>query len=137
MALIEFHIPEVTEAVKRRLEDGLEIIGAQGVSWASDQLRSNGSVVTSNLVNSLAWSTDKFQSAVNGSPTDGEPLETAGGLTVRIGSTVVYAARVEFGFVGKDKRGRTYNQGPKSYLRASLTTNKGKILGFFKSVLNG
>ena len=40
-----------------------------------------------------------------------------------VGTDVVYAARVEFGFEGTDKAGRTYHQPPQPYLRPALDEN--------------
>lgn len=36
------------------------------------------------------------------------------------GKIIPYAARLEFGFVGTDSKGRTYNQGPRPYMRRAL-----------------
>jgi hypothetical protein len=58
-------------------------------------------------------------------------------LSVHIGSTVVYAARVEFGFVGKDSLGRTFNQPAKSYLRAGILAARGKIMQIFERAVSG
>jgi hypothetical protein len=45
-----------------------------------------------------------------------------------IGSALVYARRLELGFVGVDTAGRTINQGPRPYLRPSVIENKKLIL---------
>lgn len=37
------------------------------------------------------------------------------------GKIIPYAARLEFGFVGTDKKGRTINQGPRPYMRRALS----------------
>lgn len=105
MAIIEFNIPRVSAAIDKRLEDALDTIGALGVSWASDNLRANGSIVSSNLINSLAWSTARTASQTRGTvtkragkPSSGVPLQLAEDkLAVRIGTNVVYAAIQEFG----------------------------------------
>jgi len=36
---------------------------------------------------------------------------------VAVGTNLVYARRIEYGFSGTDSLGRTYNQPPRSYLR--------------------
>lgn len=133
MALIQFNIPETTARIEARLADALVVIGAQGVSWAADQMRANKSVVTGNLINSLAYSTDTGAS----SPKTGGVLTLAPKLSTHIGSIVVYAARVEFGFVGKDSLGRYYNQAPKSYLRAGIAANREKIMMIFRRAVSG
>jgi phage gpG-like protein len=43
--------------------------------------------------------------------------------SVRVGTSLVYAARLEFGFVGADSRGRVFNQGARPYMRDSLNNN--------------
>lgn len=44
-----------------------------------------------------------------------------------VGTDVVYAARVEFGFEGADSLGRVYHQAPKPYLRPALDENEDAI----------
>lgn len=126
-----------TVAYKRKLaqrtNDALVVVGNAVVGWASNQLRANGSVVTSNLVNSLTYSTTHVQGAIGGK-TKGRPLSKPETGIVKVGSTVVYAARVEMGFVGKDSLGRYYNQPPKSYLRAAVMKNKERILHIFRQI---
>lgn len=137
MALIQFNIPMVTLNVERRLADAFVVLGAQGVSWASDRLRANGSVKTGNLLHSLTYSTDRVQGPTQGQTT-GSSIELSDTrLSVHVGSNVVYAARVEFGFTGKDSLGRYYNQPAKSYLRAALLANKEKILQVLRTAVNG
>lgn len=132
MARTVFDVPRTMARMDGLIEDRLKVVGALGVGWASDRLRANGSVVTSNLVNSVTYSTSKTQAGVRGKTT-GRPLAAARPLTVRIGSNVVYAARVEFGFVGADSLGRVYNQPPKSYLRAGVLSHQEEI----KKVMGG
>jgi HK97 gp10 family phage protein len=61
----------------------------------------------------------------------GEGYSDIGGETVlpeyvrvEVGTNLVYAARVEYGFSGKDKLGRTYNQPPNPYLRSAFDQEK-------------
>lgn len=42
---------------------------------------------------------------------------------VVVGSDTPYAARLEFGFEGADRRGRIYHQGPRPYLRPAIMEN--------------
>ena len=42
---------------------------------------------------------------------------------VRVGTSLVYAARLEFGFVGSDSKGRVINQAARPYMRDSLNNN--------------
>ena len=43
--------------------------------------------------------------------------------SVRVGTNLVYAARLEFGFVGADSKGRVINQAARPYMRDSLNNN--------------
>ena len=54
------------------------------------------------------------------------------GDEARVGTNVVYAARLEFGFRDTDSLGRRYNQAPRPYLRPAFDKSKKeveKILG--------
>ena len=42
---------------------------------------------------------------------------------VRVGSALSYAARLEFGFIGTDRKGRRINQGARPYMRDTLAKN--------------
>jgi hypothetical protein len=42
---------------------------------------------------------------------------------VRVGSALPYAARLEFGFIGTDRKGRRINQGARPYMRDTLAKN--------------
>ena len=42
---------------------------------------------------------------------------------VRVGSALPYAARLEFGFRGTDRKGRRINQGARPYMRDTLAKN--------------
>ena len=110
----------------QRVQDNLNVIGAWGVTVANNALRSNGSVVTSNLINSINYATQTSQGSLQGA-TDGKQISQPNDLSVRIGSTVVYARRLELGFTGQDSLGRTYNQPAKPYLRV-INKNKDKIV---------
>ena len=56
-------------------------------------------------------------------------------LTGVVGSNVVYARRMELGFVGTDSLGRKYNQGPRPYLRPALHKNEKVILKLLKEAV--
>lgn len=43
-------------------------------------------------------------------------VEETGDLRAEVGTDLPYAARLEFGFVGADSRGRVYSQAPRPYL---------------------
>lgn len=46
-------------------------------------------------------------------------------VEVKIGTNVRYARRLEFGFAGADRLGRTYNQPARPYLRPAIESEKG------------
>ena len=135
MSYINWNAGPVTQRVKDRLNDTMTLLGAQGVSWCAQRLRANGyseatKHPTGNLVNSISYSTHTGQGG--GTPGIAQPEED---LRARIGSVVVYAARVEFGFVGTDSLGRHYNQPPKSYLRAGLDMHRTEIYNLIRNAL--
>lgn len=133
----EWHIGEFTSEVENKLADVLFLVGQQAVSWTSDNLRANGSVVTSNLVNSITCATSEQQSQPKGAVAPGvSPITNPNKLSVRIGTNVVYAARVELGFRGKDSLGRNYNQSPKPYLVPAIEEHKQEILNFIQKHIN-
>lgn len=50
---------------------------------------------------------------------------------VVVGSRVPYAARIEFGFAGRDRLGRLYNQPAKPYLRPAIEQTRGEMTRIF------
>lgn len=125
---------DVRKKVQARAELALEVVGGLAVTAVTDQIRKNGSVVTSNLVNSIVFSTSK-QSFAPTKTTTGLALYKADRLTIKVGSTVVYAPRVEFGFNDTDSLGRVYHQPPKSYLRVAMKKNKKKLRKIFQEAI--
>jgi phage gpG-like protein len=95
-----WHIDEfVKDFTENQLEDSLEVIGAQCVKWASENLKKgyskNSNIRSGNLNNSLCFSTSKIQSPVKSG--SGQELDKPEKGTVRIGSNVIYARIHEFG----------------------------------------
>lgn len=45
-------------------------------------------------------------------------------VELKVGTNLVYAARVHYGFTGKDKLGRIYNQPENPYLESAFETEK-------------
>jgi phage gpG-like protein len=145
---VNFQIPKVMGNLSKRIEEAMVLVGNQCVTWAADQWRTNGysprtreKEKTGNLVNSLTYSTHQEQGPV-GKMTDpgigGTNLAKAPTEhSVRIGTNVVYAARVEFGFTGTDSLGRNYNQPPKSYLRAGIIPRKNQIMRIIDRAIRG
>lgn len=52
--------------------------------------------------------------------------EQLGALEAAVGTDVVYARRVEYGFNGPDALGRVYHQPPRPYMRPAFDENKDK-----------
>ena len=50
-----------------------------------------------------------------------------GHLSVTVGTDLPYAARMEYGFVGRDSLGRRYNQPARPYLRPALRENAEEV----------
>jgi len=54
----------------------------------------------------------------------GGQIVTPDRVKVETGTNLIYAPRVEYGFSGKDKLGRVYNQPPNPYLRSAFDQEK-------------
>jgi HK97 gp10 family phage protein len=46
---------------------------------------------------------------------------------IQVGSAMIYARRLEYGFMDKDKRGRQFHQKPRPFLRPALDENEAKV----------
>ena len=62
-----------------------------------------------------------------------ERVAAYGGWTVHDG--VEYGARLEFGFIGQDKLGRTYNQAGRPMLRKAIERNKNRYIKGLKTAI--
>lgn len=118
---------EVMEKFNARVEKALEVVGSQGVTLVAKKIRANDSVVSSNLVNSISYATNEKSEGKS----EITPPEKG---AVRIGTRVRYAARVNFGFVGTDSLGRTYNQPAKPFMIA-LTERKDLLNKIFAKAM--
>lgn len=47
---------------------------------------------------------------------------------VMVGTSVPYGRRIEFGFIGKDSRGRNYHQAARPFLRPAYDEKKGEAM---------
>jgi len=128
-----WNIDGAVNRINNKVEKALTVIGAQAVTNVAQRIRQNGSIVSSNLINSITYATNKEQPAPSSGK--GQALKAAELQGVKIGTTVVYAPRVEFGFVGTDSLGRKYNQPAKSFLRSALIDNKIKLTNLFKLMM--
>lgn len=132
--IAKFDLNKVIAKNELKATKALSVIGAAAVSHVTDQIRKNKSIVTSNLVNSITYSTREEQPQMSGD-TDGKNLYKPIENSVKIGTTVVYAPRVEFGFTDKDSLGRQYNQPAKSFLRTALINNEKKLAKLFSLMM--
>jgi hypothetical protein len=88
----------------------------------------NMPVVTGNLRRSLLASTSPLQGATQGgsefADNDGQINAVIANATigevVYLGFQAAYARRLEYGFVGQDSLGRTYNQAPAAFVRSAV-----------------
>jgi HK97 gp10 family phage protein len=105
------------EELKRKLEKLGASVAKEKVLTAvqagalliENQAKSNAPVVTGTLRRSIHHETADTNS------------DTA---AVDIGTDLVYARRIEFGFSGRDSLGRLYNQAPNPYLRSAAESKK-------------
>lgn len=123
----EWNIEELTEELKGKAKAALPIIGNN----VQAQAAANTPVITGNLKGSICWATKDETGG------DSEAIDKPDDdYTVRIGSVVEYAARVELGFVGTDSLGRSYSQAPKPYLQPALESNKEQIIQIIQDAIN-
>lgn len=59
--------------------------------------------------------------------TTSEPFELEDEIVVEVGTNVIYARRLEFGFTGTDAAGRNVKQAARPYLRPTLQEEKGAL----------
>jgi hypothetical protein len=107
-------------AVDELYKDVIKPKGSQNRDAIGPALDEGGNLPhdTGNLGRSLAVSTEVFPEVDQGNATylDSSAQDAftisglEGGDTVYLGFQAVYAARQNYGFVGQDKLGRTYNQ---------------------------
>ena len=122
----------IVEKIRAKTLDALEVVGAAVEGWARDNVK----VITGNLRGSITHATTRKQSRVKepASQEDAVP-KPSDKFTVRVGSGVAYAARIEFGFQGTDSLGRSYNQAAQAYLRPAVKDNETRITQLFKEKL--
>lgn len=97
-------------------------LAALGEAVAGDVLaaavRSGGLLVENDAKQMAPYRTGTLRRSIHVEVESG-----AGQATAEIGTDVPYAARVEFGFEGKDSLGREYHQPARPYLRPALDQN--------------
>jgi HK97 gp10 family phage protein len=94
------------------------------------------SVKTGNLRGSINYALSNSASPVASPAKQGDGLSPHGQKDeVWIGTNVKYARRIEYGFVGKDKLGRNYNQAAQPYLRPAVEQQKDRIARIIADIL--
>ena len=127
-----FHIPEVVAKYKQRTEDALNVLGTHIVGMVEPPVR------TGNLKSSITYATNAQQPEPKKIIKTGGALSAPGTpLTLKVGTNVEYAARVEFGFVGKDSAGRTFSQTGTPYLRPILAYKEDFKKFLIEKIKNG
>lgn len=120
---------QIRDFIINQAEDTLEIMGAFIEGEAIDRCIAK----TGNLKGSITHAThseiSKVRSPAKQEDAVSKPTER---LTVYVGTAVVYAGRIEFGFAGTDSLGRNYNQSAQPYLRPAVLENETKIKKLIK-----
>jgi hypothetical protein len=83
-------------------------------------LTSGAELILNDAVERCPWITHTLQRSLHIQP--GESSRDS--AEVELGTDVVYAPRIEFGFVGTDSRGRMYHQPARPYLRPAFDNKK-------------
>ena len=118
---------QVDEAVKKALLKAGYLVHSKAVSNISGHTGIRA-VDTGRLMGSLSVAWISGKSSVNSPATASDAVEKPNEKnTVFVGTNVVYAARIEFGYTGPDSLGRTFNQRPKPYLRPAFNSSKEAI----------
>lgn len=65
----------------------------------------------------------------------GGAVERRDFASVDVGTDVPYAARIEYGFAGRDSLGRFYHQAAQPYLRPAVDENADKVFAEIRDVL--
>lgn len=130
----------MSEAVEFRIE-GLDVL-IKRLSQLEAELRGPilGAALTAgalHIVNEAKDRVPKITRNLERSIHAGEPERMGDGWGVRIGTNVVYARRIEYGFVGRDRRGRVYNQAAKPYLRPAFDAKKEAAINAVRASLHG
>lgn len=107
------------------IEGGAELarkLAALGEAVAGEVLaaavRSGGNLVMNDAKRMAPYRTGTLRRSIHVEVEAGQ-----GKAEATVGTDVPYAARLEFGFDGKDKLGREYHQPPRPYLRPALDEN--------------
>lgn len=110
-----------TNKVKKRIEFNLRTVGRFLVS----ELRSQVSIPFP--PKSEVGSSPHRRSGALRNSFEFDVKRSLFSVTLRVFTNIIYALRLEFGFVGTDRLGRNINQGPRPYWRVVMAQNRQKI----------
>ena len=112
------------KAVRRRMDAVRRALGGKGLL---PPLRAAALVAQNDAKRRAPYLTGTLRRSIH--------MEDSGTNAVAVGTDVPYARRIEYGFAGTDKRGRTYHQAAQPYLRPALDENKREIRQEFANAL--
>lgn len=101
-------IARADQAIDRAVTDALQIAGME----AANAARQRAPYKTGTLRRSIQ-------------------VREIGPRDVAVGSLLPYAARIEYGFAGRDRLGRVYNQAAKPYLRPAMEETRQTMARIF------
>jgi hypothetical protein len=107
----------------------LEAAGIAGALKIVNAAKRNAPVVTGTLRRSIHVGGHAALTGGLGNAKDlGKGEMSAQRVNIRIGTDLEYAARIEYGFSGRDSLGRNYDQPPKPYLRPAFDEHKDEAI---------
>ena len=81
------------------------------------------------------YDTGTLRRSIHVEPVSGIIRDGQNRAYVVVGTDLPYARRLEYGFVGPDKRGRTFHQAPRPYFRPPLDQNFQKYQNIYLEAL--
>ena len=130
---VKWHGDKVIAAVQKK-EAALTRVG-MAVQEAAHK-HATRSVDTGNLKGSITYALATSASTVSGPTKPEDGLKAHGNKDwVHIGTNVKYARRIEYGFVGRDRLGRNYNQSAQPYLRPGYEQQKDRIARIIAGIM--
>jgi len=138
------NIEDYTKEKQKQVEGALWSVAGKVTLQAKDNCRSllgwreNGEYVkpTGRLGGSITMASTWGKKTSPTSPAKSEDaIGSPAGIqekAVVVGTNLVYARRVEFGFVGKDKLGRRYNQAARPYLYPAFFAHINDLIPLLK-----
>lgn len=118
MATITFEVEGL-----RELQGLLERAGVDAVPAMRTALGSAANIVKNAAKIKTPWVSGNLRRSIHY-----RTFDLARGVEAIVGTDVEYARRIEYGFAGRDSRGRLYNQPAKPYLRPALEENRERVI---------